>query len=393
MPGLSVPVGSAAAAAMPALPQGWGVWLAGTATFGQGRPQRQRRRGVRLQHRRHLAGRRPCPGEHALLGMALSWGRQGTDFDGTPSKADADQRSLAVYGLWRAGEHLFVDGMLASGQLDFELTRWSESAGASAHGSRDGDQWFGSLTFGYEHRNASGMSLTGYGRYDGQRAELDGYRESGLGAFDLAYGEQQVENSALAVALEGSHAFTGTRSSWRPFWTVEYRKALDNQSDVTVNYVQRPLANDYTPYHAQLQRRRAGADGGPGPAGGQRLDVLAAAGPRAGQQRAAQQQHRPAGALWQPVGQPAGVHRRAGAGLRGRCARALPRRWPALQRARGGELTGLARPDITQAAVGDPGRRCISRCRAARSAPAPVASSARRAPCRRAGRRGARPAR
>lgn len=72
------------------------------------------------------------------------------------------------------------------------------------------------------------------------------YRESGLGAFDLAYGDQRVDNSALAVGLEGNHAFTGTRTSWRPFWTVEYRKALDNQSDVTVNYVQRPLANDYT---------------------------------------------------------------------------------------------------------------------------------------------------
>ena len=58
---------------------------------------------------------------------------------GRPSTVDADQRSLAVYGLWRRGEHLFVDGLLANGRLDFDLTRWSELANASAQATRSGD--------------------------------------------------------------------------------------------------------------------------------------------------------------------------------------------------------------------------------------------------------------
>ena len=245
MPGLSVPVGQAATGAIPALPQGWGVWLAGTATFGRNGRNGSSGGAFDFNTGGITFGADRAVGEQVLLGMAASWGRQGTDFDGTPSKVEADQRSLAVYGLWRAGEHLFLDGMLATGRLDYTLARWSDAVGATAHASRDGHQWFGSLTFGYEHRSARGMGLTGYGRYDGHRSELDAYSESGLGQYDLAYGRQVVDNSALAAGLEGDHPFKGDRTSWRPFWTVEYRLALENQGNATMNYVQRPLGNDY----------------------------------------------------------------------------------------------------------------------------------------------------
>src|SRR5690349_15288117 len=90
------------------------------------------------------------------------------------------------------------------------------------------------------------MSLAGYGRYDGHRSDLDAYAERGLGVYDLAYGAQRVDNSALAVGVEGNHPFKGERTSWRPFWSVEYRKALENHGNAAINYVQRPLASDYT---------------------------------------------------------------------------------------------------------------------------------------------------
>ncbi len=245
VPGLTMPVGRVAEAALPSLPEGWGLWLAGTAAFGKTGRNGLAGGGFDFNTGGLTLGADRAVGEHVLLGVAGSWGRQGTDFDDTPSKVDADQRSLAVYGLWRLGEHLFVDGLLASGRLDFDLVRWNELANASAHATRAGDQWFGALTFGYEHRSTSGLSLTGYGRYDGHRATLDGYRERGLDAYDLVYGRQRVDNSALAVGLEGSLTFQRERLSWRPHWRVEYRGALENRGDVAVNYVQRPREADY----------------------------------------------------------------------------------------------------------------------------------------------------
>ena len=243
--GLSLPVGQLGNAAMPSMPSGWGMWVSGTATFGKAGRNGRDGGGFDFNTGGISAGVDRMFSEHLLLGIAGGWGSQSTDFDDTPSKVDADQRSLSLYGLWRQGEHLFVDGLLGLGRLDFDTTRWSESAAASALGSRQGKQWYGSVTFGYEHRGRDGLSLTGYGRFDGQRATLDGYRERGLDALDLAYGRQTVDNSALAVGLEGDRTFKSVSRTWRPFWSMEYRKSLENQGDVSINYVQRPLDNDY----------------------------------------------------------------------------------------------------------------------------------------------------
>ena len=243
VPGLTLPK-AAADSVMPRLPEGWGMWVAGSASFGRsgrtglagGADFSSRGLTVGIDHAVH---------EQVLLGMAGSWARQDTDLDSSSSRLDADQRSLAVYGLWRVGGNLFVDGMLANGWLDFDSVRWNDLAQGSAQGRRSGQQWFGSLTFGHERHNPAGMALTSYGRYDWHRATLDGYSESGLGAFDLVYGRQRVVNNALALGVQGSFQLTRDWGSLRPHWTVEYRSALDNRGQATINYVLRPATTDY----------------------------------------------------------------------------------------------------------------------------------------------------
>ena len=238
--GLSVPVGSAGAGAMPALPQGWGAWVSGTATFGKG----GRVGGYDFQTDGITVGADRAIGDSLLFGVAGSLARNDSDLDGSSSRLKADQRSLALYGLWRSGEHLFVDGMLATGRLDFDIQRWSEDAGAVGTAMRDGEQWFGSLGFGYEHRQER-MALTGYGRFDASRTTLDAYREVGLDIYDLAYRRQVVENSTLALGIEGSYQAGGANGRYRPFWNVEYRQALEDRGEARMNYVVWPHPTDY----------------------------------------------------------------------------------------------------------------------------------------------------
>jgi len=238
--GVSVPVGSAAGRAMPALPPGWGAWASGTATFGKS----GRAAGYDFQTDGLTLGADRAIGENLLVGVAGSLARNDSDLNGSTSRLKADQRSLAVYGLWRNGDHLFVDGMLATGRLDFDIRRWSEDAGATGTAARDGDQWFGSLGLGYEHRGER-MALTGYGRVDASRTTLEAYREVGLDIYDLAYRRQVVENSAVAVGVEGSYQFGGDAGRFRPFWTLEYRQALEDKGEAAMNYVVWPHPTDY----------------------------------------------------------------------------------------------------------------------------------------------------
>lgn len=240
LPSISVPMSRLGGDALPALPAGWGMWASGSASYGAGVGHSSydfRTDGLSVGLDRAF-------GDQFLFGVAGSIGRNNSDMDGSNARVKSDQRSLAAYGLWRGGDHLFVDGVLATGTLDFDTRRWSADADAFAQGRRDGDQWFGSLAVGYEHRHA-GMSLTGYGRIEASRSTLDSYRESGAGLYDLVYREQVVRNSAVALGLEGAYLSADPEARVRPFWSVEYRQALDDKGDAYLNYVVGPRAQDY----------------------------------------------------------------------------------------------------------------------------------------------------
>ncbi|MCX7512933.1 fibronectin type III domain-containing protein [Frateuria hangzhouensis] len=236
--GSSIPLGSDAAA--PAMPKGWGLWSSGTATFGstgQASGFDFRTDGITVGVDRAIGG-------DLLVGVAGSMARNDSDLDDDASHLDASQRSLALYGLWRAGDHVFLDGVLGAGRLNFDMRRWSDDAGAVGMATRDGDQWFGSLSLGYEHRGPA-LTLTGYARADASRSSLDGYRETGLGIYDLAYRRQAVDNRTVALGLEGSWLVGGADGRLRPFWTVEYREAVGNRGEARMNYVLWPNATDY----------------------------------------------------------------------------------------------------------------------------------------------------
>jgi uncharacterized protein YhjY with autotransporter beta-barrel domain len=224
---------------LPQLPAGWGLWAAGTATFGRGRG------GLDFDTGGLSVGADRAVGERVLLGMAGSVGRQQSESGDGNSTTDADQRSLALYGLWRAGGNVFVDAMLAAGTLDFDLVRWNAQAGDSLRGRREGEQWFGALTLGYDHQASEGTVLTGYGRVQTQHARLDAYQEQGAVQYALAYGSQAVRSDALAIGIEGSHAIAAGRLQWRPFWNLEYRRVLEGDSALAMNYVRKPRIEDY----------------------------------------------------------------------------------------------------------------------------------------------------
>ncbi|MBW8311871.1 MAG: autotransporter domain-containing protein [Rhizobium sp.] len=231
-------------AAGPVAPKGWGVWSAGSVTVGD-RDARAGSAGFDYQSDGLTLGVDRMVGDRAVFGFSAGLGWNDSEFDGSASSLSADHRSIAAYGLWRGDGPWFVDGLLGRGWLSFDIARESSLSGAMALASRDGDQDFGAMTLGYEHRG-DGLALTGYLRYDASRTRLEAYRETGLGAFDLAYGEQRVDASALALGLEGRHVVQAGNHELRPFWSVEYREAIDEEGDVAINYVLKPVADDYT---------------------------------------------------------------------------------------------------------------------------------------------------
>ena len=227
------------------LPRGLAVWTAGAITTGgrdadgQGTDSDFRSDGVTL-------GADWRFNDRVLLGVAGGWGWDDTDLDDARSRLDAQQRAVSLYGLWRPAQRWFVDGIVGWGELDFDIRRHSDVAGAIATATRGGEQSFGALTAGYEHGGGIGMTLTGYGRLDASRTTLDAYREQGLGIYDLAYGSQKVDNSGASLGVEGSFPILTPRgTAVRPYWMFEYRETLDDRSEVELNYVVQPIDGGY----------------------------------------------------------------------------------------------------------------------------------------------------
>jgi uncharacterized protein YhjY with autotransporter beta-barrel domain len=245
-----------------ALPEGWGFWTAGAVTVGD-RDDSGFGTGFDFHSDGITIGFDRRVGDNAVLGLAGGFGWNDSDVNHSSSKLSADQRSFAVYGLWRNDENWFVDGLVGWGRLDFDITRESAIAGATATAQRDGDQTFGAFTLGYQHRTDR-MGLTSYLRYDVSHTQLDAYRETGLGIYDLAYSSQDIDSSTLALGLEGRYSIQSTNGAFHPFWTVEYRDALRNHSDVDINYVVQPTATDYVlglrSYNDHALRLGAGLD-------------------------------------------------------------------------------------------------------------------------------------
>ncbi|TDK27162.1 autotransporter domain-containing protein [Luteimonas aestuarii] len=221
----------------------WSLWTGGTISSGS-RDPRNGGEGFDFQSDGLSFGVDRWLGERSLLGVATGFGWSDLDLDSSGSRVKGNYQSIALYGLWKAGEHLFVDGQLGYGDIGFRVDRWSDVAGGIAHGRRDGTQVSGAVTFGYEQAMEQ-MRLATYGRLSAGRATLDEYREHGIGIYDLRYAEQDVEHSMAALGVEGSHDLAVGSASLRPYWTLEYWNNIGRNSDALINYVNAPVANDY----------------------------------------------------------------------------------------------------------------------------------------------------
>lgn len=240
--GMALPVQGDADALGAHMPHGWGVWTAGTVSFGE-RGGTGRSNAFDFRSDGVSVGVDRRWGEHGVLGIAGGFGWHDTDFDDGGSELKGDQRSLTAYALWQ-GDRIYVDGLLGWGRLDFDIARRSEIIDATGHANREGDQFFASLSVGHEYRSER-ATVTGYGRLDASRTTLDAYRETGLGIYDLVYREHTIRSETLAIGVEGSHPRDWGSRTFRPFWSIEFRDALRNEGTAALNYVIQPVASDY----------------------------------------------------------------------------------------------------------------------------------------------------
>jgi uncharacterized protein YhjY with autotransporter beta-barrel domain len=183
-------------------PVGLGVWINGRADFGSFRSYRQAA-GFDSDNIAINMGADQRIGHDALMGMSFGYAHNNSRIDHDGTRSIAQGYSAALYGSYAPTAQTYLDAILGGGGLLFDSRRYDADSNTLLTGRRTGNQWFGSLTGGYEYRHG-GVLLSPYGRYQWSRSQLNGYTENGVASAALAYGAETVRTSQLVLGLRAS---------------------------------------------------------------------------------------------------------------------------------------------------------------------------------------------
>ena len=216
------------------LAEGTGMWIGGNFNFGT-RDQTSDSSGLRFSTDGISIGVDRRFSDKLALGMGLGYARDKTDIgtDGTKSKSSGS--SIAVYGTYQPTTNTFVDGLIGYGVLSHDTDRFVASVNDFARGQRKGDQLFGSLAAGYEHRK-NGLLLSPYGRLDFGIDRLKQTTETGAGLNALTYFDQTLPTRQLSLGLRAESQHETGFGLALPRLRVEFRHDFEGDRQATVAF-------------------------------------------------------------------------------------------------------------------------------------------------------------
>ena len=215
-------------------PKRWGVWAAGSADFGM-RDAVGSQSGFRFTTDGLTGGVDYRVNEDFAFGLGLGYGRDSSRVGKSGTKSRAESYSAGLYASLKTGEKTFLDGVLGYGTLDFDTRRYVTTTGELVNGQRDGDQVFGALTFGMEHRTQTSL-LSPYGRFAFSRSRLDAFSEDGGGPYGLTYHAQTVKSLTGTLGLRGEFIRKTTAGLLAPRFRVEYSHDFEKADDALLSY-------------------------------------------------------------------------------------------------------------------------------------------------------------
>jgi large repetitive protein len=169
------------------------------------------------------------------VGLGVGYGHDLSDVGQNGSRSAVDSYNVAAYASYRPSDNVYTDALLGYQWLSFDAARYVTDNGNTVHGSRDGKQYFGSFSVGYEHR-ADDMLLTPYGRLDLARASLDGYTETGDSTYALAYQRQTVKTSTGTLGLLAQWEAKRDYGVWSPQLRAEFGHDMQGSSQAVMRY-------------------------------------------------------------------------------------------------------------------------------------------------------------
>ncbi|MFY3135531.1 autotransporter domain-containing protein [Achromobacter xylosoxidans] len=186
-----------------------------------------------------------------IAGAGFGYGKDTSDVGEKGTRSRGALLSLALYGSYHPARNVFLDGIVGYGWLNFDSRRYVTDTGDMARGQRKGEELFGSVALGYEHRSEAWL-WSPYVRIDAARAKLRRYNETGADSYDLTYGNQKIDMFSTTLGLRGEYAIATRWGRLKPRGRLEYVHDFSGASRASVGYRDMgrvlPYAIDTMPY-------------------------------------------------------------------------------------------------------------------------------------------------
>lgn len=211
----------------------FGLWTGGAIRSGNQDSQNNRAR-VDFETDGLSVGGDYRLNDRFALGLGLGWGRDDSEIGNQGSRSKGKAYTLAGYASYHPGK-LFLDALVGYQDLSYELRRYVSASGSHVSGSRDGGQWFASLSTGADLQYDR-FSLTPYARLDLARATLDAYTEQGDALYALHYQDMDVDSSTGNLGLRMDFSKKTGWGTLTPQLRLEYQYDFQGNGSATMQY-------------------------------------------------------------------------------------------------------------------------------------------------------------
>jgi large repetitive protein len=212
----------------------WTIWAGGAIRFGD-RDANSGRERQEFESEGITIGADYRFSASFGAGLGVGLGRDTVDVGDNGSQSRGEAKTIALYGSLLPAKGWFIDGLIGYQKLNFDLTRYVTPTGSLVNSSRDGDQWFATLSAGTDIETGN-WQLTPYARFDMTRATLKGYAENSGAVFDLTFLDQDVNFTSLGL---GTRIKYSHRTGWGyllPQLRAEYQWDVERNADARVTY-------------------------------------------------------------------------------------------------------------------------------------------------------------
>ncbi|SEL93661.1 Uncharacterized conserved protein, contains a C-terminal beta-barrel porin domain [Pseudoxanthomonas sp. GM95] len=244
------------------LPGGASVWTGGAVNFGKAGSTRGDS-STDFTTSGLSMGADKVVANGLIIGAGVGYGHDDTDVGTEESNSKVESYSAAVYASYRPTDAFFIDSLIGYQWLTMDTVRTVSDTDGRVVGSRDGKQWFGSLSMGYILRSKD-IQVTPYGRFEAAQASLDGFTERGDSIYALNYQAQTIKTSTASAGVLAQFSVKRDYGVWAPQLRAEYGRELEGSSAALMSYADLVGGNVYRANLLQQSRDHALLGGGVG---------------------------------------------------------------------------------------------------------------------------------